>query len=157
MEYLSGRWENFVHILLLNLSQYTSWILLWPSSNYFQTVPFFFKNQNDINTYKVLVAQLCLTPYNPMDCSLSDSSVHGISQARIPEWVAIPFSKGSSWPRDQTSFLALQVDFYHLSQPGILIHTNYYSISCLGLNLQTYTSLWSGFWNYSHKLWKGLG
>ena len=37
-----------------------------------------------------------------MDCSLSGSSVHGILQARILEWVAIPFSRGSSQPRDQT-------------------------------------------------------
>ena len=37
-----------------------------------------------------------------MDCSLPGSSVHGISQARIPEWVAISFSRGSSKPRDQT-------------------------------------------------------
>ena len=39
---------------------------------------------------------------NPMDYSPSGSSVHGISQARILEWVAISFSKGSSQPRDQT-------------------------------------------------------
>ena len=40
---------------------------------------------------------------NPMDCSPSGSSVHGIYQARIPEWVAISFFKGgSSWPRDPT-------------------------------------------------------
>jgi hypothetical protein len=45
---------------------------------------------------KVLVAQLCLTLYNPMNCSLPGSSVHGIFQARILEWVAIPFSRGSS-------------------------------------------------------------
>ena len=38
----------------------------------------------------------------PMDCSLPDSSVHGISQARILEWVAISHSRGSFWPRDQT-------------------------------------------------------
>ena len=37
-----------------------------------------------------------------MDCSPSDSSVHGISQARILEWVAISYSRGSSRPRDQT-------------------------------------------------------
>ena len=37
-----------------------------------------------------------------MDCSPPGSSVHGIIQARILEWVAIPFSRGSSWPRDQT-------------------------------------------------------
>ena len=37
-----------------------------------------------------------------MNCSLPGSSVHGISQARILEWIAISFSRGSSWPRDQT-------------------------------------------------------
>ena len=37
-----------------------------------------------------------------MDCSLPDSSVYGILQARILEWVAIPFSRGSSRPRDRT-------------------------------------------------------
>ena len=45
-----------------------------------------------------------------MDCSLPDSSVHGISQARILEWVSISFSRGSSWPRDQTQVSALQAD-----------------------------------------------
>ena len=49
---------------------------------------------------KVLIAQLCPTLCNPMDCSLPGSSVHGIFQARILEWVAIPFSRGSSGPRD---------------------------------------------------------
>ena len=42
------------------------------------------------------VAQLCPTLCNPMDCSPLVSSVHGIPQARILEWVAIPFSRGSS-------------------------------------------------------------
>ena len=40
--------------------------------------------------------------HNPMDCSPPGSSVHGILQGRILKWVAIPFSRGSSWPRDQT-------------------------------------------------------
>ena len=40
--------------------------------------------------------------YNSMDCSPSGSSVHGILLARILEWVAISFSRGSSQPRDQT-------------------------------------------------------
>ena len=42
------------------------------------------------------------TLFNPMDCSLPGSSVHGILQPRILEQVAISFSRGSSWPRDQT-------------------------------------------------------
>ena len=51
----------------------------------------------------MLVVQLCLILCNPMDCSsLPGSSVHGIRQARILEWVAIPFSPVSSQPRDGT-------------------------------------------------------
>ena len=50
----------------------------------------------------MLVTQPCLTLCNPMDSTLSGSSVYGILQARILEWVAIPFSRGSSWPRDRT-------------------------------------------------------
>ena len=50
----------------------------------------------------VLVAQSCLTLCDSMDCSLPGSSVHGILQARILEWVVIPFSRGSSQPRDGT-------------------------------------------------------
>ena len=42
------------------------------------------------------VAQLCLTFCNPVDCSLPDSSVHGISQVGMPGWVAICYSRGSS-------------------------------------------------------------
>ena len=48
------------------------------------------------------MAQSCLTLCDPMDCSLSGSSVHGILQARILEWAAIPFSRGSSQSRDRT-------------------------------------------------------
>ena len=50
----------------------------------------------------VLVAHLCPTLCDPIDCSLPGSSVHGFLQARILEWVAIPFSRGSTWPRDWT-------------------------------------------------------
>ena len=44
-------------------------------------------------------AKPCLTFCDPLDCSLPGFSVHGIFQARILEWVAISFSRGSSWPR----------------------------------------------------------
>ena len=47
-----------------------------------------------------LVAQSNLTPCDLMDCSPPGSSVYGIFQARILEWVAISFSRGSSQPRD---------------------------------------------------------
>ena len=65
-----------------------------------------------------LVAQLCLTLCNPLDYSLPGSSVHEILQARILEWVATPFSRGPSQPKDQTNIStspALQVDSLPLS------------------------------------------
>ena len=49
-----------------------------------------------------LVASLYRTLWYPMDCILPGSSVHGIFQARILEWVAVPSSKGSSQPQDRT-------------------------------------------------------
>ena len=60
--------------------------------NFYLFIYFFvplFKNRK----MKVLVAQLCPTLWNPMGCSLPGSSVRGISQARILEWLAIPFSR----------------------------------------------------------------
>ena len=48
------------------------------------------------------VAQWCPTLCNPMDCSLPGSSIRGIFQARVLEWVPISFSRGSSWPRVRT-------------------------------------------------------
>ena len=48
------------------------------------------------------VAQSCPTLSDPMDCSLPGSSVHGVLPARILEWVAISYSKVSSWTRDRT-------------------------------------------------------
>ena len=48
------------------------------------------------------LAQLCPTLCNPVDYSPPGSCIHGILQARILEWVAISFSRGSFWPRDRT-------------------------------------------------------
>ena len=67
----------------------------------------------------VLVAQLCPTLCDPMDCRLPGSSVHEILQARILEWVAIPFSSRCSWPRDWIlSLLHCRQILYHLSHQG---------------------------------------
>ena len=57
-------------------------------------------------------AQSCLTFCDPMDYSLPGSSIHGILQAGILEWVATPSSKGSSWPRDQTSISCIAGRFF---------------------------------------------
>ena len=76
----------------------------------------------------VLVTKLCPILCDPVDCSLPGSSVHGILQARILEWVAIPFSNGSSL----TQGLKLGLPHcrnipYHLSHQGnseLLLHGN---------------------------------
>ena len=62
-----------------------------------------------LTAVKVLVAQSCPTLCDPMGRDPPGSSVHGILQARVPESVAIPFSCGTSWPRNPMSS-ALQVD-----------------------------------------------
>ena len=56
----------------------------------------------DVKESESEVAQSCLTLCDPMDCSLPCSSVHGIFQAIVLEWIAISFSRGSSQPRDWT-------------------------------------------------------
>ena len=65
---------------------------------------------------------LCLTLCNPMDCTLPGSSVPGILQARILEWVAMPFSRGSSQPRDRPRILYVsyigRLVLYHLHHLG---------------------------------------
>ena len=67
-------------------------------------------------------AQSCLTLCGPMVCSLPGSSVHGILQARILEWVAIFFSRWSSWPRDQTLVSCVSCTGWQvLYSPSLLI------------------------------------
>ena len=63
---------------------------------------------------KVLVVQLCPTLCDPMASSLPGSSVHGILQARIVEWVAISFSRGSSRLRDQMQVSCIEDRFFTL-------------------------------------------
>ena len=74
-----------------------------------------------------LVAQLCRTLCNPLDCSLSGSSVHGISQARILEWVAISLSRGTSRSRDQTwvSRIGRWILYHWATWIAHLAHTKY--------------------------------
>ena len=58
------------------------------------------------------VAHSCLTLSDPVDCSLPGSSVHGILQARVLEWDAMPSSMGSSQPRDQTRVFRIAGGFF---------------------------------------------
>ena len=77
------------------------------------------------------VAQSCLTLCDPMDLSPPDSSVHGIFQARILDWIAISYSRGSSWPRNWTHCSCvchigrqILLSLHHLGRPCICIHTS---------------------------------
>ena len=60
------------------------------------------KMLGDVEGKRSEVAQSCPTLFDPMDCSLPGSSVHGIFQAIVLEWIAISVSRGSSQPRDRT-------------------------------------------------------
>ena len=66
------------------------------------------------NTQCTLDSQLCPTVCDPKDCSEPGSTAHGILQARILEWVAIPFARGSSWPRDWTQVSCIAGRFFTL-------------------------------------------
>ena len=63
--------------------------------------------------YTVLITQSCMTLCDPMD-----NTIHGILQARILEWVAFPFSRGSSQTRDQTRSPVLQADSFPAEPQG---------------------------------------
>ena len=64
------------------------------------------------NVVVVLFAQSCPTPCYSMDCTLPVSSVCGILQARILEWIDIPFYRASSWPRDWTGISCIADRFF---------------------------------------------
>ena len=73
---------------------------------------------------------------NPMDCSPSDSSVHGILQARILEWVAIPFSRGSSWSRDQSQVSRIAGRFFTIWATRGVKREHWIAVQSFGLQIQ---------------------
>ena len=81
----------------------------WPLSNHFRGC---------FPLLKILVTQSCPTLYTSMDCSPPGSSVHGILQARILEWVAISFFRGSSQSRYRTWVSCTEVDSLPCEPPG---------------------------------------
>ena len=97
------------------------------------------------------VAQSCRTPWDPRDCSLPGSSICGIFQARILEWVAISFSRGSSWPRDWTRSPALQADSFTVWA----IRESLYVLMCYWfspLASKCWSASWSGCRNGESKM-----
>ena len=75
---------------------------------------------SDTHRSLCVCAQLCLTLFDPIDCSPPDSSVHRIFQARILEWVVVLSSRGSSRPRAQTTSPALAGRLFITEAPGKL-------------------------------------
>ena len=76
------------------------------------------------SSMKVLVIQLCLTLCDPMHHSPPGSSVRGILQARILEWIAIPFSRRSSQPRDWILVSRTAGNSLLSEPPGALQHSS---------------------------------
>ena len=93
---------------------FTQWFVDWRASSKVCTL---------CNCYCCLVTKSCLTVCGPMDHRLLGPSVHGISQARIPEWVLF-FTRGSSQPRVWTFISWLEVDSLLLSHSMQLLTTN---------------------------------
>ena len=96
--------------------------LCYSISQYFFKLPWWeswFWHASKFDIYwSGLVVQLCPAFCDPMDCSPPDSSVHEILQARILEWVAIPFSRGSSWSKDGIWVFCIEADSSPSEPPG---------------------------------------
>ena len=104
----------------------------WP---FYQLVPERFKVAAEgVTPCRVycLVTKSCLTLLKAMDCSPPGSSVHGISQARILEWFAISFSRGSSWPRDWThvSCISRRILYHWATREALVRLKPYLTSSC---------------------------
>ena len=89
---------------------------------------------------KVLVTQSCPALWNPMDCSLPGSSDNRILQARILEWVAIPFFRGSSQPRDWTQGSCMAGRFFATGPPGKSLAFPDLALCCTGWSPSSYCS-----------------
>ena len=87
---------------------------LWPSAELFilWTFLIFAASMWGKSEMKVLVTQLCPTLCDPMDCSPPRSSVHGILQVRILEWIVISSSRESSKPRNRTQVSCITGRFF---------------------------------------------
>ena len=100
--------------------------------------PFLLSRIIHVKKVKVSVTQSCLNLCNPMECSLPDSSVHGILQARILEWVALPLLQGIFLTQDPNpSLLHCRQILYYLSHQQSPLH----QIPPTILNMRTVASM----------------
>ena len=93
-----------------------------------------------------------------MDFSPPGSSVHGVLQTRILEWVAIPFSTGSSWPRDWTQASCIVLLFFFLWWQPVICATRNLSPHCSSLGIHTTPFPWMSDWVHSRekRVWSKL-
>ena len=117
----------------------------------------------------VLVAQSCLTFFDPMNCTPPSFSVHGIFHAGTLEWVAFSYSRGTSWPRNRTrishiSCIGRQVLNISTTNPSLLgaqlwcrilffILTIYLVVLGLSCSTQALQSLWKHMESFSCGSW----
>ena len=95
-----------------------------------------------------LVSQSCPTLCNPIDCSLPGSSVHGISQARILEWAAISFSRGSFLPRDWIHISCISGGFFTNWATREACSSSWLSQMIRKVGLETLWTFWPlCYWN----------
>ena len=119
----------------------SSWWCLrmnWPGRHPFDTI--------GVCVCVCMHTQSCLTLCDHMSCSLPSSSVHGIFQARILEWVAISFSRGSLQPRDRTCISCIAGRLFTAEPQGkgciILYRSFYHSMSSFRIDeVRTYLTL----------------
>ena len=97
--------KPMINFELICINYYYYFFFAWGCSVF--SAPYFGKRKVNVK-----VSQSCLTLRDPMDHRPSSSSVHGILQARILEWVAVPFFTGSSQPRDQTHVSCIESGFF---------------------------------------------
>ena len=107
---------------------------------------------NSLHFLMCFIAQSCQTHCNPINCSLPGSSVDGILQARILEWVSMPSSRGSSQPRDWTQVSRLAGGFFAIRAPR---ETPSSSQSCIIIQkgcfgIATLSTSWLGTENTRH-------
>ena len=104
--------------------------------------------------------QSCLTVWDPMNCSPPGSLVYGILQARILKWVAMPSSRGCSWPWIEPASLtspALAGRFFTTSTTWAEVYLEVTRLACLPLmRLLAGTSVGAGIHTYGLSVWPGL-
>ena len=123
---------SITSLVLPKLLYFVTSIITWSNSNNMKVFTEFINMPLSVQLFiiplhstqtmlkvKVKVKSLsCVRLFDPIDCSLPGSSVHGIFQARVLEWVAISFSRGSSRPRDPTHVSCIARGFFTTDPPG---------------------------------------